>query len=118
MGKLTSMHFYAWKKGLKTGMYYLRTKAASAAIKFTVAKQAKAEVEPVTESKTNTTAPSAAEAQAASQAAVNAQKLAEAQKSMTMENQVVMPVQGKSYTDEEMITCSIDNPDECEACGS
>lgn len=34
--KLTSMHFYAWKKGLKTGMYYLRTKAASEAIKFTV----------------------------------------------------------------------------------
>ncbi|OJU81738.1 MAG: ribonucleoside-diphosphate reductase subunit alpha [Chlamydia sp. 32-24] len=34
--KLTSMHFYAWKKGLKTGMYYLRTKAAAEAIKFTV----------------------------------------------------------------------------------
>jgi ribonucleoside-diphosphate reductase alpha chain len=39
-GKLTSMHFYAWKKGLKTGMYYLRTKAATDAIKFTVEKQA------------------------------------------------------------------------------
>lgn len=34
--KLSSMHFYAWKKGLKTGMYYLRTKAATDAIKFTV----------------------------------------------------------------------------------
>ena len=34
--KLTSMHFYAWKKGLKTGMYYLRTKPAAAAIQFTV----------------------------------------------------------------------------------
>lgn len=34
--KLTSMHFYAWKKGLKTGMYYLRTKAAAEPIKFTV----------------------------------------------------------------------------------
>lgn len=34
--KLTSMHFYGWKKGLKTGMYYLRTKAAVDAIKFTV----------------------------------------------------------------------------------
>ena len=34
-GKLTSMHFYAWKKGLKTGMYYLRTNAAADAIKFT-----------------------------------------------------------------------------------
>lgn len=34
--KLTSMHFYAWESGLKTGMYYLRTKAAADAIKFTV----------------------------------------------------------------------------------
>ncbi|MDM1406792.1 ribonucleoside-diphosphate reductase subunit alpha [Myroides sp. DF42-4-2] len=34
--KLTSMHFYAWKKGLKTGMYYLRTRPAVDAIKFTV----------------------------------------------------------------------------------
>ena len=39
--KLTSMHFYAWKKGLKTGMYYLRTKAATDAIKFTVDKKYK-----------------------------------------------------------------------------
>lgn len=34
--KISSMHFYAWKKGLKTGMYYLRTQAAVDAIKFTV----------------------------------------------------------------------------------
>ena len=34
--KLTSMHFYGWKKGLKTGMYYLRTRPAAEAIKFTV----------------------------------------------------------------------------------
>ena len=38
-GKLTSMHFYAWKKGLKTGMYYFRTKAAVDAIKFTLQKE-------------------------------------------------------------------------------
>jgi ribonucleoside-diphosphate reductase alpha chain len=37
-GKLSSMHFYAWKKGLKTGIYYLRTTAAADAIKFTVDK--------------------------------------------------------------------------------
>ena len=36
LAKLTSMHFHAWKSGLKTGMYYLRTKAAVDAIKFTV----------------------------------------------------------------------------------
>ncbi|ULQ52037.1 ribonucleoside-diphosphate reductase subunit alpha [Flavihumibacter fluvii] len=38
--KLTSMHFYGWKKGLKTGMYYLRTQAATQAVQFTVEKQA------------------------------------------------------------------------------
>lgn len=42
-GKLTSMHFYGWEKGLKTGMYYLRTKAATDAIKFTVEKNIAAE---------------------------------------------------------------------------
>lgn len=42
-GKLTSMHFYGWEKGLKTGMYYLRTKAATDAIKFTVDKTSVAE---------------------------------------------------------------------------
>jgi ribonucleoside-diphosphate reductase alpha chain len=37
--KLTSLHFYTWNKGLKTGMYYLRTKAAVDAIKFTLTKE-------------------------------------------------------------------------------
>jgi ribonucleoside-diphosphate reductase alpha chain len=45
--KLTSMHFYAWKKGLKTGMYYLRTQAASQAVKFTVENQGGKNMEPV-----------------------------------------------------------------------
>ncbi len=45
--KLTSMHFYAWKKGLKTGMYYLRTQAASQAVQFTVEKQGSVESVPV-----------------------------------------------------------------------
>lgn len=72
-GKLTSMHFYAWQKGLKTGMYYLRTKAATDAIKFTVDK-----------------------------AALNRPKTAE---EMQAQNQADM-------------SCSLDNPDECEACGS
>jgi len=42
MAKLTSMHFYGWKSGLKTGMYYLRTKSAVDAIKFTLDTKAKA----------------------------------------------------------------------------
>lgn len=52
--KLTSMHFYAWKSGLKTGMYYLRTKAAVDAIKFTLNNDkvaAPIEVKPQTEVK-------------------------------------------------------------------
>ena len=44
--KVTSMHFYGWRKGLKTGMYYLRTKAAADAIQFNV-EQKKAEDETV-----------------------------------------------------------------------
>ncbi|WP_196889957.1 ribonucleoside-diphosphate reductase subunit alpha [Aureivirga sp. CE67] len=46
-GKLTSMHFYAWKSGLKTGMYYLRTKSAVNAIKFTLKNEKKQEDEPL-----------------------------------------------------------------------
>jgi ribonucleoside-diphosphate reductase alpha chain len=45
--KLTSMHFYAWKKGLKTGMYYLRTQAATQAVQFTVEKQGSNEINPI-----------------------------------------------------------------------
>ncbi len=40
------MHFYAWKKGLKTGMYYLRSQAAAQAVQFTVEKQAANDIEP------------------------------------------------------------------------
>ena len=108
IGKLTSMHFYAWEKGLKTGMYYLRTKAASEAIKFTVQKQSKSEVEPVTESKQveeiqtkETESPASAPA-----TAIAEQRVAE------MANAV------NSFSEEEIIACSIDNPDDCEACGS
>lgn len=45
--KLTSMHFYGWKKGLKTGMYYLRTQAATQAVQFTVEKQGGQNMEPM-----------------------------------------------------------------------
>lgn len=45
--KLTSMHFYGWKKGLKTGMYYLRTQAATQAVQFTVEKQGSNEIIPI-----------------------------------------------------------------------
>jgi ribonucleoside-diphosphate reductase alpha chain len=78
-GKLTSMHFYAWEKGLKTGMYYLRTKAAADAIKFTVDQAALTE----------------------------------------MPNDATATVEAVSVeAGMEQITCSLDDPEGCEACGS
>ncbi len=104
IGKLTSMHFYAWERGLKTGMYYLRTKAASDAIKFTVQKQSKAEVEPVTESKQTEKIQEKESLQKA--ATVGEKRVAEMAKAV------------ENFSDTEIIACSIDNPDDCEACGS
>ncbi len=80
-GKMTSMHFYAWKMGLKTGMYYLRSKAATDAIKFTLDKEAIQESQPESE------------------AASEESEVSVAQKQSDMQ-------------------CSLDNPDECIACGS
>ncbi len=94
MGKVTGMHFYAWKKGLKTGMYYLRTKAAADAIKFTVQKQAKAEVIPV----------------------LNSDQTKNLQEDR--QNKLQEAAMKKEYTNEEALACSLDNPDACEACGS
>ena len=94
MGKVTGMHFYAWKKGLKTGMYYLRTKAAADAIKFTVQKQAKAEVTPV----------------------LNSDQTKNLQEDR--QNKLQEAAMKKEYTNEEALACSLDNPDACEACGS
>ncbi len=65
--KLTSMHFYAWKSGLKTGMYYLRTKAAVDAIKFTLDNTKKKEMPTSVAAEAEVAAatpPSAAEASA------------------------------------------------------
>ncbi len=95
-GKLTSMHFHAWKLGLKTGMYYLRTKAAADAIKFTIEKQAEVAIEQsndVHETELQYAAHAAQAAAAASFSTDDAQNRAD-------------------------MTCSLDNPEACEACGS
>ena len=81
-GKLTSMHFHAWRRGLKTGMYYLRTKAAADAIKFTVQKE-------------KTAVPTAI-------AAKEPQAVLDAQRAQNQAD----------------LSCSLDNPDDCIACGS
>jgi len=82
--KLSSMHFYAWKKGLKTGMYYLRTKSAVDAIKFTV------------------------ENSYVQQANGNEAKAALVSATDKIASEVALAE----------ISCSIDNPDDCIACGS
>merc|ERR1719298_334800 len=70
--KLSSMHFHGWKIGLKTGMYYLRTKAAADAIKFTV------EVDRVKQAEKGTVGEPSPEAQRRSSApaVVNAERAA------------------------------------------
>ena len=109
MGKLTSMHFYAWKKGLKTGMYYLRSKPATSAIKFTVKKNAQTDMAPgvsgTASSEKVDASPEADAAPAEIEARVEAQKAAIA----SMKEEV---------TAEEKIACSIENPDDCVSCGS
>ena len=70
--KLTSMHFYAWQSGLKTGMYYLRTKSAVDAIKFTLNNDKKAEPIPVVEAASNSVEMTAEEYRAMIEMAKNA----------------------------------------------
>ncbi len=105
-GKLTSMHFYAWKKGLKTGMYYLRSTAAADAIKFTLDKTAMDQPFVAAEAAT-------VGAKVKEPAAVYAMK-AEAQKEIPYEQTQDLDLDQKRAD----MACSLDNPDECEACGS
>jgi len=113
MGKLTSMHMYAWEAGLKTGMYYLRTKGASDAIKFTVEKQSKSQVTPVVNSKDEVKEVSGVSSETLKASAASFENGA----AEINANSTAASVQ-KQYTEDETIACSIDKPDDCEACGS
>ncbi|MDP1813186.1 MAG: ribonucleoside-diphosphate reductase subunit alpha [Leadbetterella sp.] len=101
--KLTSMHFYSWKAGLKTGMYYLRTKAAVDAVKFTVDRQAIAETTPVTEM--------------FEEKPLNYEAYAKENEAKAKE-----AAAGFQLSEEELkyaaMQCSLDNPEGCEMCGS
>merc|ERR1712130_574271 len=88
-GKMSSMHFYGWELGLKTGMYYLRTKPAAQAIQFTVDKT---KVKDVVAGK--------ADKNLADQAPAAAGDMSELNKNMAT------------------MVCSIQNRDECMSCGS
>ncbi|MDP7000489.1 MAG: ribonucleoside-diphosphate reductase subunit alpha [Candidatus Poseidoniaceae archaeon] len=87
--KVTTMHFYGWRKGLKTGMYYLRTKAAADAIQFTIDATVKEEEEVESKSLANL--------------AVRA------------EDQSMVSPEDQAMAD---ISCSLDSPDDCLSCGS
>jgi ribonucleoside-diphosphate reductase alpha chain len=92
------MHFYAWKKGLKTGMYYLRSTAAADAIKFTLDKAAIKEP---------------------SMAGKAENKLAAVTVAQSEGQQELVYQQIPDYEQKRAdMTCSLDNPDACEACGS
>jgi ribonucleoside-diphosphate reductase alpha chain len=97
--KLTSMHFYAWEKGLKTGMYYLRTKPAATAIKFTVDKQYEMMPAAVAEVVTATTTVTE----------VNNTHSA---------NDVTTSFVDENPSAADQLSCSLDNPDGCLMCGS
>ena len=110
MSKLTSMHFYAWKSGLKTGMYYLRTKSAVDAIQFTLEKKDKAEVEETAEAETVETVEAAEEV-----------KITRTEKAKTGKSKE-KPVAVQPLTPEELkqiISQSKENEDDdCLMCGS
>lgn len=98
--KLTSMHFYAWERGLKTGMYYLRTKPATNAIKFTVDKQYEMiphTAEAITTATTNVVSPSVTTAAS---------------------NDVSTHFTDETPSASDQLSCSLDNPDGCLMCGS
>jgi ribonucleoside-diphosphate reductase alpha chain len=109
-GKLSSMHFYSWERGLKTGMYYLRTKAATDAIKFTVDKKYKTETIPAQAE--SVMAKATAAAYAVEPAMVEPQA---AQMTIEMASTAGMNAE-EIARNQAAISCSLDNPDACEMC--
>lgn len=103
-GKLTSMHFYAWKKGLKTGMYYLRTRPATNAIQFTVDQQSLKQSVLASPGKSGSAAAAAAAATSSSSAASSSSSSSNAN--------------SKTEEDANMaaMVCSLQNREACLMC--
>jgi ribonucleoside-diphosphate reductase alpha chain len=97
VGKLSSMYMYAWKQGVKT-TYYLRSRAAT-------------KIQKVTASKSGPNAPMGAES-AGTPVAVSANSVG----AMAVSDQTSPSEADKVYTAEEVIACSLENPEACEAC--
>jgi len=103
-GKLTSSHFFAWRSGLKTGCYYLRTKAAVDAIKFTVDTKVLRD--------TKTAAADAAAAVTSSSARTQYDETS------TVESRAATAAAAAAAQNEASMMCSSDNRDDCMSCGS
>ncbi len=144
-GKLTSMHFYAWRKGLKTGLYYLRTKAATDAIKFTVdksqlqqptvlaiseevTKKQVTETSKVSQngsanheikSKENKVTEKNTNQEKATLSVYNQNSVEELQEIVLSEHDTNKKSEYTTYEQKlQDMACSLDNPDECVACSS
>lgn len=120
-GKLTSMHFYSWKAGLKTGMYYLRTKAATDAIKFTVDKSKLSEPTKATPAKAEkATPPVATKAPAATLVEEEVETEVEENDlpvtAVEKQNGERMKTLSKQAQAQAEISCSLDDPEGCEMC--
>lgn len=102
--KLTSMHFYAWKKGLKTGIYYLRTKAASSAIKFTVSQSNTSPVMRRLISNLETTLPK--------------KRVLSEDNSEGVEEEEEEEEETFNIFDKKIIACNLKDPEGCESCSS
>ncbi len=120
--KLTSMHFYAWEKGLKTGMYYLRTKAATDAIQFTVDKSYKQKPQGQAQAQTQAQTQALSAASVSTSAAGATTIVATATATATVASSDGHESGPSSYSlserDAAALACSLDNPEGCEMCGS
>lgn len=107
-GKLTSLHFHAWRAGLKTGLYYLRTRAAADAIKFTVDQQALAKNK------------AAKAAGAAAGAAAAGAALRDGTNSGASSASSGKAVESDAEREARLasMVCSLENKDDCLMCGS
>lgn len=119
-GKLTSMHFHSWKSGLKTGMYYLRTKAATDAIKFTVDKAKLSEPTKAAPAQAEKAAPPvASKTPTATLVEDEVETVAENDLPVTAvekQNGERMNVLSKQAQAQAEISCSLDDPEGCEMC--
>ncbi len=119
--KLTSAHFYAWEKGLKTGMYYLRSRPAVDPIKFTVDVE-KARLSNMMADKENNVEKVAAVAPIYESVANAQQEIFSVAEPMVQEKSIEERAAEFGMTVDEFLAaqkvCSLENPGECEMCGS